>query len=180
MPHVPAEDFGAAGVIRRYCDRCRKPITLCWKGRGKEFCTNACRKAYESGDTMPETNTETVTETPSPIVAGAPAAAKPKKTAKPTAKKAAAKPPAKAKPTPKAAKPAKSSNGARDPNGPSEKAEASLEALKKGNVSIAKLMKDNEWSEGTTRTQVARLKRKYNLTLTTTTKGDQQFFTFAK
>ena len=114
MPHVPAEDFGNAGVIRRYCDRksCGRPILLCWKTEenDNEYCSNTCLKLARKESTMPETTTATATETdvPAPIVAGK--SATPKKNAtKKSPKKAPAAPAPKkvvAKATTKATKPA--------------------------------------------------------------------------
>lgn len=42
---VPALDFGAdSGITRMICDRCRKPVRLCYKGKdGGEYCSEACR-----------------------------------------------------------------------------------------------------------------------------------------
>jgi hypothetical protein len=88
---VKAEEFGGAGVYRRYCDNpaCKGPITVCWKGRRGEYCSNSCLKT-EKENTM-TTNEETVEE--SPIAAGAPASKKKGKAAKKAApvKKAAKK-----------------------------------------------------------------------------------------
>jgi hypothetical protein len=39
---IKAEDFGDAGIIRRFCDNCGNPITLSWRGRRGEYCSNAC------------------------------------------------------------------------------------------------------------------------------------------
>ena len=110
MPHVLADDFGDAGVIRRKCDKCGAQILLCWKGPDGEYCSNACKKqAIAEGEKTMTTETTTATAAaPSPIVAGAPA---PKKTTTKKAVKAAKKTaPAKKAKTAKTQKAA--SNGA--------------------------------------------------------------------
>jgi hypothetical protein len=89
-----AEEFGDAGVIRRFCDRCNAPIHLCWKGREGEYCSNVCLKLAEKqqGETQVTEQNETpaaVTTPASPITSGSSKSAKKKST--PTAKKAAAK-----------------------------------------------------------------------------------------
>jgi hypothetical protein len=93
---VKAEEFGGAGVYRRYCDNpaCEGPITVSWRGRRGEYCSNDCLKT-EKDKTMTTATEETTEEAASPIAAGAPAAkkAKGKKAdAKTAVKKAAAKP----------------------------------------------------------------------------------------
>ncbi len=91
---VKAEEFGGAGVYRHYCDNpaCEGPITVSWKGRRGEYCSNDCLKTEKEKDR--QMTTEETTET-SPIAAGAPAAKKAKgksaKKAAPTAKKSAVK-----------------------------------------------------------------------------------------
>lgn len=44
-----ARAFGDAAVVRHVCDRdgCGKPVTLIWKGRDGEFCSNTCLKLAE-------------------------------------------------------------------------------------------------------------------------------------
>ncbi len=97
---VKAEEFGGAAVYRRHCDNpaCRGPITVSWKGRRGEYCSNKCLKTEKENKNM------TTEETTSPIAAGVPATKKAaKKAATPAAKKAAKK--AAAPATKKAAKP---------------------------------------------------------------------------
>lgn len=100
---VKAEEFGGAGVYRSYCDNpaCGGPITVSWRGRRGEYCSNKCLKT-EKENTM---TTETEETSASPIAAGAPATkkGKAKKTA-PAAKKSAAKASAKTAAKPAAAK----------------------------------------------------------------------------
>ncbi len=82
---VKAEEFGGAAVYRRYCDNptCKGPITVCWKGRRGEYCSNNCLKT--------EKENNMTTEETSPIAAGAPATKKGKAAKKAApAKKAAA------------------------------------------------------------------------------------------
>lgn len=82
---VKAEEFGGAEVFRRYCDNpaCKGPVTVLWKGRRGEYCSNKCLKTEKE---HMNNNEETTTneETTSPIAAGAPATKK-------ATKKAAAK-----------------------------------------------------------------------------------------
>ncbi len=68
---VKAEEFGGAEVYRRYCDNptCRGPITVCWKGRRGEYCSNNCLKTEKENNMTTDTNA-------SPIAAGTPAAKK--------------------------------------------------------------------------------------------------------
>lgn len=86
---VKAEEFGGAEVYRRYCDNptCKGPITVCWKGRRGEYCSNNCLKTEKENINMPDETNE------SPIAAGTPATKKGKaaKKAAPATKKAAAK-----------------------------------------------------------------------------------------
>ena len=114
---VPAEDFGTSGITRKFCDRrgCGKQVTLCWKGRSGEYCSNQCLKISEKGKTEMETTETNATPVnaapPSPIAAGASKKNAAKKAAKPApaAKKTAS--PAK-KTAPKAApKAAKKTGG---------------------------------------------------------------------
>ena len=104
---VLAKEFGGAEVYRHYCDNpaCKGPITVSWKGRRGEYCSNNCLKTEKEKNIMADETNE------SPIAAGTPATkkGKGKKAAAPaTNKKAAAKPAAK-----KAAAPAKA-KGERD------------------------------------------------------------------
>ena len=97
---VPALDFGGE-VSRHFCDNpnCRKPVTLCWKGRNGEYCSNGCLQAVENsefqGDNMPDNETAApVAPANKPITAAAPKKSKkapakksePKKVVKKTAK----------------------------------------------------------------------------------------------
>jgi len=142
--NVPATDFGAAGVIRRKCDRCNNPILLCWKGRDGEYCSNTCKKLAESGDKTMTDTTEATATAASPIVAGKPATKKaPKKAA---AKKAAPK---------KAAKKAAASNGSGVIAG---KRDDLMKVLKKGATAVD-IAKELGWSESTAKIQISRLKR---------------------
>lgn len=96
---VKASEFGGAEVYRRYCDNpaCKAPITVSWKGRRGEYCSNNCLKTEKEKNIMAdETN-----ETTSPIAAGAPATKKGKAAKPAPSKKVAAKAPA----AKKAAKP---------------------------------------------------------------------------
>ena len=116
---VKAEEFGGAEVYRRYCDNpaCKGPVTVCWKGRRGEYCSNNCRKTEKDNINM--TTEETTNE--SPIAAGAPATKKAKgkaATKKASATKKAAPASKAAKPAvAKAAKPA-AAKGERDPRLP--------------------------------------------------------------
>ena len=49
VAEVIAKEFGSAAVLRHLCDRdqCRKPVTLGWKGRDGEYCSNKCFKLAE-------------------------------------------------------------------------------------------------------------------------------------
>ena len=119
MQHL-AEEFEDAGVIRRFCDRCKTPITLCWKGRNGEYCSNSCLKLSEKqGETKvsdTETNTAATTTAAPPITAGS-SKKKPvvKKTVKPAKPAPAVKSAPAAKPVPaaktKVAAPAPDVNG---------------------------------------------------------------------
>ena len=109
-----AEEFGDAGVIRRFCDRCNAPIHLCWKGREGEYCSNVCLKLAEKqqGETQVTDQNETpaaVTTPASPITAGS--SKSNKKKSAPAVKKTAVKSAAKSVPVvekaaPKVAAPA--------------------------------------------------------------------------
>jgi hypothetical protein len=65
-------EFGDAAIVRHYCDRkgCGKPVTLLWKGRDGEYCSNKCLKLAERGVTNVTEATTTVEETDSPVTAG--------------------------------------------------------------------------------------------------------------
>jgi len=78
--NIPANDIGP-GLTRKLCDRCKKPVFLCWKGRDGEYCSNECKKAAEKENQM-------TSDSNSPVTGGATAAAPAKKS---TAKKGAAK-----------------------------------------------------------------------------------------
>lgn len=58
---VKAEDFGDAGIIRRFCDAegCNNPIALSWRGRSGEYCSNAClqKEKKEKSTFMTAANT---------------------------------------------------------------------------------------------------------------------------
>ena len=106
---VPAQDFGASGVVRHQCDnpRCQKPLgvmpdgtaALAWKGRSGVYCSNRCLKLMENNSML---ETETVTATASsPISAGSTTTTPSKKKATPALKSK------KATPTKKAATPKK-------------------------------------------------------------------------
>jgi len=149
-----AEDFGDAGIVRRFCDNpaCGRPITLCWKGRDGEYCSNKCLKTEGVATMTTEVDVEEVeTEETEKPVSGAkskkkvPAPAK----AAPAAKKAAGKAapakaaPAKAAPAKAApAKAAKTTNGKftdeavikvlNADHGKSGKREAALSTMKDG------------------------------------------------
>ena len=107
VPHLNASDFGDVGVIRHFCDNsdCANPgrnpvmeidgklltvITLCWKGRFGEYCSNECLKT-EKEKKMPDEQDQD-----SPVSAGDPTPSKKgkkaaTKTAVPAATKKAAK-----------------------------------------------------------------------------------------
>ena len=129
---VPAQDFGASGVVRHQCDnpRCQKPLgvmpdgtaALAWKGRSGVYCSNRCLKLMEN-NSMPETETATATAS-SPISAGSttptpskkkvtPAPAPKSKKATPAKKKAVAPTPKKKAAAPTSKTPAKAP---KDPN----------------------------------------------------------------
>lgn len=120
VPHIDAADFGNVGVIRHFCDNpsCANPgnnpvmeidgklltvITLCWKGRSGEYCSNECMKTEKEKKMTDEQDDSPV----STGTATAPAK-KGKKVAKKgsakAAKKAEAAPAADKKPTRKEAK----------------------------------------------------------------------------
>jgi hypothetical protein len=107
---VQAKEFGGAEVYRRYCDNsaCKGPITVSWKGRRGEYCSNNCLKTEKEKNIMADETNE------SPIAAGTPATkkGKGKKAAARATKKAAAKSAAKPA-TNKATAPAKA-KGERD------------------------------------------------------------------
>ena len=88
-----AEEFGDAGVIRRFCDRCQSPITLAWKGRYGEYCSLVCRDLAEKGEQQvpDETNDTAAAPAASPITAGASKKKAPAKKNAPAAKLAAKK-----------------------------------------------------------------------------------------
>ena len=69
---VKAEEFGGAEVYRRYCDNpaCKGPVTVCWKGRRGEYCSNNCLKTEKEKNIMADETNE------SPIAAGTPATKK--------------------------------------------------------------------------------------------------------
>jgi hypothetical protein len=117
VPHIDASDFGDVGVIRHFCDNssCTNPgrnpvmeiygklltvITLCWKGRSGEYCSNECMKT-EKEKKMPKEAPEVeevdeVEEDDSPVSTGTTPAKKSgkkgaAKKAAPVAKKGAAK-----------------------------------------------------------------------------------------
>jgi hypothetical protein len=124
---IPAEDFGAAGVVRHACDNpdCGKPlgilpdgtVTLAWKGQYGEYCSNDCLNQIEENMTDEQTATATAAApAPKPITAGKTATPKTTKKAAPASKPA--KPAAEKKvAAPKAAKPAKAPKAAKAPNG---------------------------------------------------------------
>jgi len=101
MSQIPADDFGGAGVIRRFCDRksCGARILVRWPGRGKnsnrEYCSNECSKLAENEGESMTTAIEPDT-TQAPIVAGTATKKSPKKGAAKKAKAAPAKKAAKA------------------------------------------------------------------------------------
>ena len=115
---IPAEDFGSAGVVRHACDNpnCGQPlgiqpdgtVTLAWKGRYGEYCSNECLNEIEENMTDEQNATATAAApAPKPITAG--------KTATPKAAKKAAPAPKPAK-TPvlkKTAAPAKAAKSAK-------------------------------------------------------------------
>lgn len=49
VAEVIAQEFGSAAIVRHLCDRveCGKPVTLGWKGRQGEYCSNNCLKLAE-------------------------------------------------------------------------------------------------------------------------------------
>lgn len=114
VPHVLTTDFGDASIIRRFCDNtaCKNPgknptfdidgrimtmITMCWKGRNGEFCSNDClktEKKYTEKETikMPEENDSPISAgTTAPKKGGKKAVAKKAVAKKAVAKKAAGK-----------------------------------------------------------------------------------------
>jgi hypothetical protein len=98
---VPAEEFGDAGLTRRFCDRenCKNQIAIAFTSTDgeREYCSNRCRNEAEQEREQPDmTDEATATETAAPASKPKPAT---KKTAAAPAKKAAAKaaPPAKEK-----------------------------------------------------------------------------------
>jgi hypothetical protein len=109
---VIAKEFGGANVYRKYCDNltCKGPITVLWKGRRGEYCSNNCLKTEKEKNIMADESNE------SPIAAGTPATkkGKGKKAAKPVATKKAAAAPAKPVATKKAAAAPAKAKGERD------------------------------------------------------------------
>lgn len=102
----PAEDFGDAGIVRRFCDNpeCQRPITLCWKGRNGEYCSNKCLKT-EKENTTNMASQPVPMQDPNDAPPAKPITGGSKKKTAPAAKKAA--------PAPKAAKPAKAAKAAK-------------------------------------------------------------------
>jgi hypothetical protein len=120
MESAITKEFGDATIVRHVCDRkgCGKPVTLGWKGRDGEYCSNTCFKLAErekEAKTKMTTDTNTI-DTPvddSPVTAGKKSGDKKKKAKKPDTKKAAKPAAAKpaAKPEAKAKSKANGSNG---------------------------------------------------------------------
>lgn len=56
------EEFAGSGIVRHFCDRCGKPITLRWPGEGAnrgEYCSAAC--AGEGPQRPPDTEATVIT-----------------------------------------------------------------------------------------------------------------------
>jgi len=109
-----AKEFGDANLVRHICDRpgCGKPVTLLWKGRDGEYCSNNCLKLSERKEGVNKVTeaTAAVEATESPVTAGKTKTTKTAKTKKKVAPAAKKKVAAKAK-TKKAAAAAATSNG---------------------------------------------------------------------
>jgi len=74
-----AKEFGNASIVRHICDRpgCGKPVTLNWKGRNGEYCSNKCLKLAErQGESVMTNATEEVQEDVAPVTGPAPKKAK--------------------------------------------------------------------------------------------------------
>jgi len=94
MESAISKEFGDATIVRHICDRkgCGKPVTLGWKGRDGEYCSNACLKqaervTKENIKMTTELNEEVDTTThddDSPVTAGKSSDKKKKKKAKGT------------------------------------------------------------------------------------------------
>lgn len=81
METTISKEFGDAAIVRHVCDRkgCGKPVTLGWKGRDGEYCSNECLKSERVKMTT-ETNTVDMTDDDdSPVTAGKSTVAKKKK-----------------------------------------------------------------------------------------------------
>jgi hypothetical protein len=92
-----AREFGDAAVVRHVCDRqgCGKPVTLIWKGRDGEYCSNGCLKAAEREGVKKVTDLELTEEVEAtddaPVSAGKTKEVKKKKKMEPAPKPLAAK-----------------------------------------------------------------------------------------
>jgi hypothetical protein len=104
-----AKEFGDAGVVRKLCDNpaCRRVVTLAWKGRHGEYCSNDCLKREKLGDNMTvatevDVNDATTATATAPITGGSKKVVSKKAAPKAAVKKVAA--PVKAAPSKVASK----------------------------------------------------------------------------